>query len=473
MKKRIFSLLLMLCVLVASLSATVSAEADSLGDSEKLTEFDKAVIGLSGEKNICCEQASFRVVPPEGYRYEFNLDTRALDEFGEGKTVECTTKEDGTTICTIMQDSERSVGEFGIIFWFYGDAAAPRMVSCWVQIIDHVDDDSDHHCDYCKARISYHDYAQEETLADGTVCKSCSVCGKRFTYENKADGSLLNSGTIIIDNGDFADGTIVTNLVAKTVSKTVHTDLIINMEQETVVPGSVFETVADKDVTMYINTEQALWQIDTSTYTKESFRDVDFDVKTGENTTSIPDELITEVSYGDPDRTLECSIADHGDLGFDATMYLGVDNQYQDNRYQIYYYNHSDMELIGSGRVVDNKKLCSTIPRLKEQDNNMDLVFDLGSDLEFDEKFDEKLTVEAGTDSWAVLTLSHFSDYMIVFSDDTSEDQTETVDDGTIQSESKTSPKTREGNDMMLWIALLFVSGGVLTGTAVCGKKKS
>jgi len=34
------------------------------------------------------------------------------------------------------------------------------------------------------------------------------------------------------------------------------------------------------------------------------------------------------------------------------------------------------------------------------------------------------------------------------------------------------SPQTGDSNNLMLWIALLFISGGVVTGTAIIRKKK-
>ncbi|HCT16050.1 MAG TPA: hypothetical protein DIW36_01305, partial [Ruminococcaceae bacterium] len=34
------------------------------------------------------------------------------------------------------------------------------------------------------------------------------------------------------------------------------------------------------------------------------------------------------------------------------------------------------------------------------------------------------------------------------------------------------SPQTGDNSNLMLWIALLFISGGVVTGTAIISKKK-
>ena len=39
--------------------------------------------------------------------------------------------------------------------------------------------------------------------------------------------------------------------------------------------------------------------------------------------------------------------------------------------------------------------------------------------------------------------------------------------------EKANSPKTGDTSNMALWIALLFISGGIVTGTTVIGKKKN
>lgn len=169
MKKRIFSILLALCMVATLLPATVLAA--SAGSAEETTEHDVSSAAIVSADIVCRTQdLPFSVTTPEGATgveagYEFPLSGGPLDEGADGTFL---------VLAEYYSDSDDSIL---ISAYITTEDGSVLSINKTVAIAaEHIDENDDHNCDICGTTMTAHTGG----VANCTEKAVCEICGEEY-----------------------------------------------------------------------------------------------------------------------------------------------------------------------------------------------------------------------------------------------------------------------------------------------------
>lgn len=178
-----------------------------------------------------------------------------------------------------------------------------------------------------------------ENLYDGQFYTVAADKTVTITIPAAADG-----GTIVLKEAEDDGYRVVIPVtgndfteVLDTISKVEDgTDIVVILNDTSVVPASVINAVAGRDVDMYFSvSDEAMWYMNGKSVVSQLTADVDMGVTLGGN--KIPADVVKTVA-GD-NKTLQVSLAHEGNFGYDAGLLLLVGTQYKDLYANLFYYN--------------------------------------------------------------------------------------------------------------------------------------
>ncbi len=120
------------------------------------------------------------------------------------------------------------------------------------------------------------------------------------------------------------------------------TQINVDMNGASVVPGDVLDSMKGQDVTISFNMgDGIIWTVNGRDVTADHANDVDLSVRTG--TSHIPQNLVSQVAGDRP--TIQLSLAHSGDFGYSAVLNINVGQAHAGLYANIFYYNE------GAGRL--------------------------------------------------------------------------------------------------------------------------
>lgn len=130
---------------------------------------------------------------------------------------------------------------------------------------------------------------------------------------------------------------------------TIHVD----MNGTAVVPGDIFDRLKGRDITITFDMGSGiLWSVDGKGILTEKADDIDFSVKTGENT--IPVDIVNNIT-GER-YSVQLSLAYDGKFGFTAVLSMNLGKENRGLAARLYYYNtgKGKLELQGVDKVAED-----------------------------------------------------------------------------------------------------------------------
>lgn len=130
---------------------------------------------------------------------------------------------------------------------------------------------------------------------------------------------------------------------------TIHVD----MNGSTVVPADIFDSIKGRDVTVTFDMGGGiLWSVDRKSVTTDRAEDIDFSVKTGENT--VPVDIVNNVTG--ENYSIQLSLSHEGDFGFTAVLSIGLGKENAGLIASLYYYNESsgELEFISRDQIAED-----------------------------------------------------------------------------------------------------------------------
>ncbi len=120
------------------------------------------------------------------------------------------------------------------------------------------------------------------------------------------------------------------------------TQINVDMNGASVVPGDVLDSMKGQDVTISFNMgDGIIWTVNGRDVTADHANDVDLSVRTG--TSHIPQNLVSQVAGDRP--TIQLSLAHSGDFGYSAVLNINVGQAHAGLYANLFYYNE------GAGRL--------------------------------------------------------------------------------------------------------------------------
>ena len=129
--------------------------------------------------------------------------------------------------------------------------------------------------------------------------------------------------------------------------------LEVDMNGDTEVPSDTIKQIKGKDITVdFAITDDIVWSVNGLDVTAKEAKDVDFNVKLGEN--SIPEEIIKEVAVDRYNQPM--TLLFDGEFGFTAVLSLNLGRVNVGLYANLFYYNTKGekMEFISSGRIDED-----------------------------------------------------------------------------------------------------------------------
>lgn len=151
-----------------------------------------------------------------------------------------------------------------------------------------------------------------------------------------------------------ADGKIGWEVIREEEEKAKQGSTInVDMGKTLVVPGNIFDSVKNKDVTLTFDMGNGiLWSVGGKSVTADKAKDIDFNVKTGVNT--IPAKLVNSVAG--KNYSTQISIAHDGEFGFTAVLCINIGTKNKGLAAKLYYYNKDAeaLEFVTKDTVTEN-----------------------------------------------------------------------------------------------------------------------
>lgn len=132
--------------------------------------------------------------------------------------------------------------------------------------------------------------------------------------------------------------------------------ITVDMNGSSVVPGSIFDTIRGKDITIEFDLGNGItWQVNGKSVTKETVSDIDFSVSVGKDASNtIPVDVINALTG---ERfSMNLTLAYDGEFGFEATLCLNMGEKNQGLIANLFYYNAdtNELEFICADEVDEN-----------------------------------------------------------------------------------------------------------------------
>lgn len=178
-----------------------------------------------------------------------------------------------------------------------------------------------------------------ENLYDGSVYTVAADKTVTVTIPAASDG-----GTIVLKEAEDDDYRVVIPITGNDFTEVLDTiskvedgqDIVVILNDTSVVPASVINAVAGRDIDMYFSvSDEAMWYMNGKSVVSQLGADVDMGVTLGGN--KIPADVVKTVA-GD-NKTVQVSLAHEGNFGYDAGLLLLVGTQYKDQYANLFYYN--------------------------------------------------------------------------------------------------------------------------------------
>ena len=143
---------------------------------------------------------------------------------------------------------------------------------------------------------------------------------------------------------------------ADTVASDEGSTITVDMNGSSVVPGSIFDTIRGKDITIRFDLGNGItWQVNGKSVTKENVSDIDFSVSVGKDASNtIPVDVINALTG---ERfSMNLTLAYDGEFGFEATLCLNMGEKNQGLIANLFYYNAdtNELEFICADEVDEN-----------------------------------------------------------------------------------------------------------------------
>lgn len=200
-----------------------------------------------------------------------------------------------------------------------------------------------------------HNYRDEITkpataTENGIRTFNCTRCGHSYTEQiEKTGGDLTKpeSGIPFIRNdyGNSGWDAIGAKIDVAKIGDTITVD----MNETTVVPGSIFEKLKGKDLTAIFDIgDGIIWSVNGKDITSDGLTDIDLAVKS--NTLNIPIDIVNNVT-GER-YNIQISLAYDGEFGFKATLSINLGRENAGQKATLYYYNNSELEFISECTIA-------------------------------------------------------------------------------------------------------------------------
>ena len=132
--------------------------------------------------------------------------------------------------------------------------------------------------------------------------------------------------------------------------------IAVDMNGSSVVPGSIFDTIRGKDITIEFDLGNGItWRVNGKSVTKENVSDIDFSVSVGKDASNtIPVDVISALT-GEK-FSLNLTLAYEGEFGFEAILRLNVGEENKGLIANLFYYNAdtNELEFICADEVDEN-----------------------------------------------------------------------------------------------------------------------
>ncbi len=143
---------------------------------------------------------------------------------------------------------------------------------------------------------------------------------------------------------------------AETAASAEGSTIAVDMNGSSVVPGSIFDTIRGKDITIEFELGNGItWQVNGKSVTKENVSDIDFSVSVGKDASNtIPVDVINALT-GEK-ISLNLTLAYEGEFGFEAILRLNVGEENKGLIANLFYYNAdtNELEFICADEVDEN-----------------------------------------------------------------------------------------------------------------------
>lgn len=132
--------------------------------------------------------------------------------------------------------------------------------------------------------------------------------------------------------------------------------IAVDMNGSSVVPGSIFDTIRGKDITIEFDLGNGItWRVNGKSVTKENVSDIDFSVSVGKDASNtIPVDVINALTV--EKFSLNLTLAYEGELGFEAILRLNVGEENKGLIANLFYYNAdtNELEFICADEIDEN-----------------------------------------------------------------------------------------------------------------------
>lgn len=222
--------------------------------------------------------------------------------------------------------------------------------------------------------------------------------------------------------------------------------ITVDMNGSSVVPGSIFDTIRGKDITIEFDLGNGItWQVNGKSVTKETVSDIDFSVSVGKDASNtIPVDVINALTG---ERfSMNLTLAYDGEFGFEATLCLNMGEKNKGLIANLFYYNAdtNELEFICADEVDEN--------------GQTELVFTHASDY--------------------TIILDTASMEPVAGAEDTI--TTDTADNDTVQAASAEVDDTVQTADaeatgshtMLIWLIVIVCMAAVAAGVVIVVKRK-
>lgn len=263
-----------------------------------------------------------------------------------------------------------------------------------------------------------------ENLYDGALYTVAGDQSVTVTIPAAADG-----GTVVLTEAEDDGYRLVIPVTGNDFSEVLDTiskvedgvDIVVILNDTTVVPASVINAVAGRDINMYFSvSDVAMWYMNGKSVVTQLTADVDMGVTLGGD--KVPADAVKAVA-GD-NKTLQLSLAHDGKFGYDAGLLLLVGTEYKGLYANLFYYNPA------TGKLEYSQT----------------------------DKVDEE--------GYVYYEFSHASDYVIVFSTTDMNPSIESNKTPTVTAPVKTGDTTPIG----AFVVVMIVAAGAMT--AVVARRK-
>lgn len=167
--------------------------------------------------------------------------------------------------------------------------------------------------------------------------------GKEITLNETSGGSGSQSGSGS-ESGQPSTGedtkeklpeAVVTQKVEEIKKAGAGDNIVIEMNDATVVPEEIFEAVKGKDENVVFNMQGYSWKINGKEVTGDNLKDVNLLVEFDKNV--IPDDVVVKTAAGKAVKKL--SLAYDGQFGFTANLTFNAGKEYAGYNADLYYYD--------------------------------------------------------------------------------------------------------------------------------------